>query len=315
MLLQAGLLTLLGLGVLVLAGDLLVRGAVNLSLRIGIPALIVSLTVVAFGTSAPELLVSVDAVLSGAPGLALGNVVGSNIANILLVLGLPAAISGLRTSTVDTGRSYLMMLGATVLFVALAQFGTLGRLAGAIMLAALALTLFDQFRSARAHRAATRAEEPPEGADPGMPLWRILMFLVAGLIGLPLGAGLLVDNATILATAVGVSDAVIGLTLVALGTSMPELATSVVAALRRQADVALGNVIGSNLFNLLGILGITTMIGPVPVDDGIAGFDLWVMLGVTLAMAPFVLRRHDIGRLWGVALTAGYLVYVLLVLI
>ncbi|WP_370286029.1 calcium/sodium antiporter [Pseudooceanicola nanhaiensis] len=317
-LLQAVVLALAGLGVLVLAGDLLVRGAVNLSLRIGIPALIVSLTIVAFGTSAPELLVSIDAVLSGAPGLALGNVVGSNIANILLVLGVPAMISGLHSSTVDTRHSYLVMMAGTVLFIGLAQFGQYGRIAGMILFVALILSLWDQFRDAKAHRAETKAaatEEALEGANPHMRMWKILAFLAAGIVGLPIGARLLVENATVIATAFGVSDAVIGLTLVAIGTSAPELATTVAAALRKQADVALGNVIGSNLFNLLGIVGVTALIAPIPVDEQIARFDLWVMLGSSLLLAPFVLRRRDIGRVWGVALTAAYLVYLLLVLI
>lgn len=318
MLLQASLLALLGLGLLVVAGDLLVRGAVNLSLRIGIPALIVSLTIVAFGTSAPELLVSIDAVLSGAPGLALGNVVGSNIANILLVLGMPAIISGLHTSRIDTRRSYLMMMGGTLLFIALAQLGTYGRLAGLILLGALGLTLYDQFRDARAHRAETKAareDAPLEGVNPHMRMWKIVAFLIAGIVGLPLGARLLVENASVIATAFGVSDAVIGLTLVAIGTSAPELATTVAAAFRRQADVALGNVIGSNIFNLLGIVGITALVAPVPVDDQIARFDLWVMLATSALLAPFVLRRRDIGRLWGFGLTGGYLIYLWLVLI
>ncbi|MGR3454835.1 calcium/sodium antiporter [Pseudooceanicola sp.] len=318
MLVQAFLLALVGLGLLVVAGDLLVRGAVNLSLRIGIPALIVSLTIVAFGTSAPELLVSVDAVLSGAPGLALGNVVGSNIANILLVLGMPAIISGLHTSRVDTRRSYLTMMGGTLIFIGLAQFGAYGRVAGVILLGALALTLYDQFRDARAHRAETKAARDDatlEGANPHMRMWKIMAFLIAGIAGLPIGARLLVENATVIATAFGVSDAVIGLTLVAIGTSAPELATTVAAAFRRQADVALGNVIGSNIFNLLGIIGITALIAPVPVDDQIARFDLWVMLGTSALLAPFILRRHDIGRLWGVVLTGGYAIYLWLVLI
>lgn len=322
MLIQAALLSLVGLGVLVLAGDLLVRGAVNLSLRVGIPALIVSLTVVAFGTSAPELLISIDSVLSGKPDIAMGNVVGSNIANILLVLGLPAIIAGLHTSVVDTRRSYLMMLGATALFIGLAQFGQFGRIAGLILLAALGLTLWDQFKDARAHRRASKAAEAAaedleelEGANPDMPLWKIISFLVAGIAGLPIGARLLVENASILAAAFGVSEAVIGLTLVALGTSAPELATAVAAALRRQSDVALGNVIGSNIFNLLGIIGVASMFGTIPVAEEIAGFDLWVMLIVSLALAPFILLRHDIGRLWGLALTGGYVIYVLLVLI
>jgi cation:H+ antiporter len=301
----------LGLVILLLAGDALVKGAVNLALRIGVPALIVGLTIVAFGTSAPELLISVQAVLAEAPGIALGNVVGSNTANILLVLGIPALMAGLQTSECETRKSYFLMLGASVLFIGLAFTGTFTWWSGLILLATLALILGDNFRDARAHRdAAKAAEEEVEGADPDMPWWKILLFLVLGLVGLPLGADLLIDNATIIARTYGVSETVIGLTLIALGTSLPELATTVMAALRRQADVALGNVIGSNMFNLLAIIGITALVGDVPVDPEFLRFDLWVMLAASLALAPFVLFRMNLTRPWGVALTAAYVAYV-----
>ena len=219
-------LTCVGLTILLLAGDALVRGAVNLSLRVGIPALIVSLTIVAFGTSAPELLIGISAVIEGKPGLALGNVVGSNTANILLVLGLPALLSRMHTSRFDTRRSYWMMLAASVGFIALAFLGTLTWITGVILLCGMALVLWDQTRSARAHVAQSRGEEIAdlEGADPDMPWWQIGLFLALGLVGLPFGADLLVENASIIARDFGVSDAVIGLTLVAIGTSLPELA-------------------------------------------------------------------------------------------
>lgn len=308
----------LGLVILLLAGDALVKGAVNLSLRVGIPALIVSLTIVAFGTSAPELLISIDAVLTGMPGLALGNVVGSNTANVLLVLGLPAILSVLHTSGCETRKTYIFMIIASVLFIALAFLGTFTVWSGLILLSALAYMLFDAARDATRHRRAEKAlavEEEVEGADPDMPWWRIILFLALGLVGLPLGASLLVDNASIIAREYGVTDAVIGLTLVALGTSLPELATTVMAALRRQADVALGNVIGSNMFNLLAIIGITTLVGPIPVEREFLTFDLWVMLGASLILIPFVFFKVDIGRVWGVLLTAAYLAYVTIVLI
>ncbi len=305
---------------LLFAGDALVRGAVNLALRLKIPALVVSLTVVAFGTSAPELFVSVGSVLRGAPGLALGNVVGSNIANVLLVLGLPALVFGLATGDHDTRRSYAIMMGATALFMGLAFAGLFNWIGGLVLLAALAAVLLAQFREARAHRrdakAAAAEEDLPEGADPRMRGWKIAAFLVAGLIGLPLGANLLVDAATVIATQWGVSETVIGLTLVAVGTSLPELATTVVAALRRQADVALGNVIGSNYFNLLGIIGVTALFGDIPVEPEFLRFDLWVMLAASVVLAPFVLRRDmDMGRVAGAILVALYATYVVLLLI
>ena len=314
MLFEAAAMCAIGLVVLVLAGDALVKGAVNLGLRVGIPPLIVSLTIVAFGTSAPELLVSVNAVLAGKPGLALGNVVGSNIANVLLVLGLPALIATMSSGGNETRRSYYFMMAATVLFIGLALTGAIGPIEGLILLAALALILFDQLREARAHRRAAAAAPEPEGADPNMKGWRIALYIVAGLAGLPLGADLLVDNASVIASSMGVSDEVIGLTLVAVGTSLPELATTVMAAIRRQSDVALGNVIGSNLFNLLGILGVASLFGTIPVESQMLHFDLWAMLAAALILSPFALFHRQITKAWGVALTGAYLLYVMVVL-
>jgi cation:H+ antiporter len=307
----------IGLLILLLAGDALVKGAVNLSLRVGIPALIVSLTIVAFGTSAPELLISIKAALEGVPGIAMGNVVGSNTANVLLVLGVPALITVMHTSQCDTRKSYLQMMGGTVVFIALAFRGTFDWIAGIILLALLAMILGSQVGEALRHRAAGQADEEleePEGADPDMPWWKISLFLGLGLIGLPLGADLLVDSAEEIARMFGVPDTVIGLTLVALGTSLPELATTVMAALRRQADVAIGNVIGSNLFNLLAIIGVASLIAPLDVDPGFLRFDLWVMLAASALLLPFVFFGRDLGRGWGVALFLLYVSYLLVVL-
>lgn len=307
---------LAGLALLLAAGDLLVRGAVSLSLRLGIPALIVSLTVVAFGTSAPELLISVLAVLDGAPGLALGNAVGSNTANVLLVLGLPALLAGIVTSDYDTRRSFAMMIAATALFIALCHLGPIRWPQALALLAGLALMLGDAIRGALRDRADARAtlDETLETIDPTLPLGRVLAYLGAGLIGLPLGAHFLVEGATGIARAAGLAEAVIGLTLVAVGTSMPELATSVMAALKGRADVALGNVIGSNMFNLLGIIGVAGLVGPLPVPPEMLARDLWVMLAASLLMTPFVLYGWRIGRRWGLGLTAAYVAYVVVLL-
>ncbi|MBF9027253.1 calcium/sodium antiporter [Rhodobacterales bacterium LSUCC1028] len=303
-------LAILGLVILVLAGDALVRGAVNLALRLGISALVVSLTVVAFGTSAPELLVSIQAVLGDAPGLALGNVVGSNIANVLLVLGLPAIISCLDPSVSDTRKNYIFMLCASLVFVVLAFLGPFVWWHGLILLAVFALILGDQIRHAFTGDAPEELPEELEEADPSMPYWKIGMYLGLGLIGLPLGADLLIDSATEIARAFGVSEVVIGLTLVALGTSLPELATSVMAALRKHADVALGNVIGSNIFNLLFIFGVAPWFGAIPVDGEFLRFDLWVMLGTSLILLPFVFFRWRMARAVGLLFVALYIGYV-----
>jgi len=314
------LLSGLGLLILLLAGDSLVKGAVNLSLRLGVPALIVSLTIVAFGTSAPELLIAIKAILDHAPGLALGNVVGSNTANILLVLGIPALLATMHTSECETKKTFNYMIAASILFIALAFRGVFDWVSAIVLLAALGFVLFDQAMEAKGHRAACadcavdEDEGEIEGVDPELPGWRIAVFLILGLIGLPLGASLLVENATIIAQTYGVSDTVIGLTLVAVGTSLPELATTVMAALRRQADVALGNVIGSNMFNMLAVIGIASFVGPIPVDREFLVFDLWVMLAASILLVPFVYMRRDITRLWGVILSALYVTYLVIVL-
>ncbi len=316
------LLSGLGLLILLLAGDALVRGAVNLSLRLGVPALIVSLTIVAFGTSAPELLIAISALKENAPGIALGNVVGSNTANVLLVLGLPALLATIHTSECDSRKNYVFMLMATVLFIGLAFCGTFTFASGLILLAGLGLVLANAFREAKAHRKACGEAcadddelEGLEEADPDMPYWKVSIYLILGLVGLPMGAHLLVDNATVIARNYGVSETVIGLTLIAVGTSLPELATTVMAALRRQADVALGNVIGSNMFNLLAIIGIATWFGRIPVDPEFLRFDLWVMLGASLLLVPFVFFKQDISRIWGLVLTFLYVLYVTVLLV
>ncbi|MDG1117365.1 MAG: calcium/sodium antiporter [Flavimaricola sp.] len=308
----------LGLLILLLAGDALVKGAVNLSLRLGVPALIVSLTIVAFGTSAPELLVSVNAILDGVPGLALGNVVGSNTANVLLVLGVPALIATMHTSHIDTRASYMQMIAASMLFIVLASFGALTWWSGLILLAALAAMLLHAANETLKHRKkaaeAALAEDEVEGADPDLPWWKIILFLGLGLVGLPLGADMLVEGAVNIARTFGMSETAIGLTLVAVGTSLPELATTVMAAIRRQADVAIGNVIGSNMFNLLGIIGVASLVGQIPVDRQFLVFDFWVMLGTSLLLVPFVFLKKDITRAWGIALTGLYVVYAVIAL-
>ncbi len=303
----------LGLVFLVLAGDALVRGAVNLSLRLGIPALIVGLTIVAFGTSAPELLVSVKAVLDDAPGIAVGNVVGSNIANVLLVLGLPAMFFGMQTSHCDTQQSYIQMVAVTLLVTALAFLDTLTWKTGLLLLTIYAGILLNEIRNAQSHRREN-GNEVLASAEPHMRWWKITAYLLAGIIGLPVGADLLVDSATSIARSFQISETVIGLTLVAVGTSLPELATTAVAAWHRKADVALGNVIGSNIANLVAILGAASLFGTIPVDPALLSFDFWVMLAVAVIMIPFVFLRTDISRIWGAALTAGYGLYVMVLL-
>jgi cation:H+ antiporter len=307
-----------GLAILVGAGDALVRGAVALSLRFGIPAIIVSATVVAIGTSAPELLISVKAAMEGAPGIALGNVVGSNIANVLLVLGVPAVILPLTASGNDAHRNCYFMIAATVLFSALVLTGVVPLWGGIVLVALALLMIADSVRLGLAARAANAAagldaEEADlaelEDADPNMPTWKIGALLLAGVIGLPLGADFLVSGARGIALSIGISETVIGLTLVAIGTSLPELATTIAAALRRQADVAIGNVVGSNIFNLTAIIGAAAMVTPLEVPSELLSRDLWVMIGATVLLLPFVLLSRPIGRGMGVCFLIAYAIY------
>ncbi|MBL6839411.1 MAG: calcium/sodium antiporter [Rhodobacteraceae bacterium] len=302
---------LLGLIVLLVAGDLLVRGAVNFSLKIKIPAFIVSLTVVALGTSAPELLVAIRAIIDNSPGIALGNVVGSNIANVFLVLGIPALIAGINTRECNTRKNYVFMMIATVIFLSLAFIGNFSLPQGILFLILLALFLLITARDTLKMQDKISNLEV-ENADPNLVFWKIILFLSLGFIGLPIGADILVKNASLIANSYGLSDEVIGLTLVALGTSLPELATTLMAALRKQADVALGNVIGSNIFNLFAIVGITTMFGDIPIAPSFFNFDFWIMFGAGIVLFPFVYMRVNINRLWGAFLTLTYAAYLYL---
>ena len=246
-----------GLLGLVLGGEYLVRGAVALAQRVGLSPLVIGLTVVGFGTSAPELVTSVQAALLGAPDIALGNVVGSNIANILLILGLAAVIAPVAISGRSFARDGTVMLAASLLCLGTVLLGQVDRLAGGVALVGLAAYLIYTFRSDRS------GAEPMEPLPDQAPSWLALVWLLGGLLLTILSARFLITGAVALAQAVGLSEAVIGLTIVAVGTSMPELVTSVIAARRGQSDVALGNVVGSNIFNILGVLGITALIQPV----------------------------------------------------
>jgi len=300
-----------GLLLLLFCGDLLVRGAVALATRLGIPSMVIGLTIVAFGTSAPELVVSIHAALKGVSGIAIGNVVGSNIANVLLVLGLPAIIYPIICDQPAIRRNTVIMLGSSALFTFLCWHGALHFWQGALLFLLLII-----FLGYSAHYAATCPEAVSgevdelieEGALPAGS-GRITVYLLAGIIGLPLGAHLCVTSATEIARTFGVSEAAIGLSVIAIGTSLPELATTVAAALRKQADVAVGNVIGSNIFNILGIMGITAMVKTIPVPPNFLFFDLWVMMIAAVLILPFALARTTITRSAGAVFLIGYVSY------
>lgn len=290
---------------LFLGGEFLVRGAVGIARRFGLSPLVIGLTVVGFGTSMPELLVSVQAALGGTPAIAMGNVVGSNIANILLILGVSAVIAPVGIAFAGLRRDLAVMLAATVLLWGMILGGVLGRTEGLILCAGLLAFLRAALRSGQGvvNPELFSAEEPP-------PLWRSALIAVAGLAVLLVSARLLIDSATALARAFGISEAVIGLTIVAIGTSLPELATSVVAALRRQADISVGNVVGSNIFNILGILGITAAVAPIPVEPRFAGVDMTLAFAAAAGLAFASWYWGRLGRPAGAGLLAVYGGYV-----
>jgi cation:H+ antiporter len=316
-LLLAGGFVLAGIVVLLFGGDMLIRGAAALARRAKIPALLVGLTIVAFGTSAPELVVSVDAALSGAPGLALGNIVGSNIANVLFVLGLPALIGVIGTQTRGVRRNAIFALLAGVALVVVSRDGSISMMEGAVLFALI--FVFIGLLAVSAMRAkddpllaevAELEEAAGKGSLPGT-----LLALVVGLIALPLGAHIIVTGGTAAAGLLGVSDAVIGLTALAIGTSLPEFATVVAAVLRKQGDLAIGNVLGSNVFNVFAVGGATGLAAglanvPMPVPDQFMRFDFWVMLGASAVLALLIFAGRNVGRLAGLLFFSGYVAYI-----
>ncbi len=307
--LQQVLMFVLGLVTLVIGAEGLVRGASRLAVSFGVSPLVVGLTVVAFGTSAPEMAVSVGSALNGNPDLAIGNVVGSNIANVLLILGISAIIAPLLVAEQIIRQEIPIMIGASALLVVMALDGDLSRLEAAALFAlVVGYTVFLVVQSRRASKAVQDEFETEIPVSAWDRHWSVqLLLVVAGLAMLVVGAGWLVDAAVSFARAFGVSDLVIGLTIVAVGTSMPEIATSIVAAMRGQRDIAVGNVVGSNVFNIFAVLGVTGMVsaGGLPVSETARNFDLWVMLAVAFACLPILITGREIAR-WEGALFLGY---------
>jgi len=301
---------IIGLGLLYVGAQTLIRGGAALALRLGLSALAVGLTVIAYGTSSPEMVVSVQAALSGNGAISLGNVVGSNICNILLILGLAAAIAPVSAHVQVIRREIPVMIAATVLAMGLLWDGGLGRVDGVILLASvIAYTVLTLRDARRAHAAAVEREFKDElPATKGLGAWAAAGLVLLGLLILALGSHLFVDGAIRLASGWGVSQAVIGLTIVAVGTSLPELATSVVASVKGDSDVALGNVVGSNIFNLLGILGVAALLQPIDGSD-ISRVDLGVMLAAAVLLLPLVQARGKVGRLEGALMLATFAGY------
>jgi cation:H+ antiporter len=316
-----------GLVALAVGGEFLVRGAVQIAERLGVSPLLIGLTLVGFGTSTPELVTSVQAALIGAPGIAVGNIVGSNIANVLLILGLSAMIFPVAVTRNALRRDGTLVLVTALALTAVGLFGTLDRIVGFVFVAGLAAYIVYAYMTERTDGADTTAaaakaaaydatHESVHGmaaADPKTGMQGILVsiaFALGGLAIVVVGGGYLVDGAVQLAKTLGISDAVIGLTIVAVGTSMPEFVTSVVAAIRKQSDVALGNILGSNIYNILGIGGVTGLIAPTAIPAQIATFDNFVMVAVSVALLAFAWSGMRLARWEGAVLLAGYVAYV-----
>ena len=291
------LLFVVGLLGLFFGGEYLVRGASSIARRFGISPLVIGLTIVGFGTSAPEMLVSVNAALAGQPAIAIGNILGSNIANILLILGLSALIAPLIIPARSLPRDLAFMLVATGVIWVMLLDGMVTRIEGGVLLAGLAVFLVMAFSSG----SVPQEDDPLETS-----VAKTTLMTVGGLVLLVIGAHFLVDSATTIARTFGTSEAVIGLTIVAVGTSLPELATSVIAAYRRQTEIAVGNIVGSNIFNIFGILGVTALIAPIPSEARFAMIDMPWVAATAVGLSVLAVWLGGLPRVAGVVLLAAY---------
>ena len=311
-----------GAGLLLLAfgGEVLLRGAIGVANNLGLSPMLIGLTVVAFATSMPELVVTVTAGLEDVTDIGVGNVVGSNVANILLILGVAAIISPIATKPKLVLRDCIAVFAATAVFVGFAYYGELSLPHGIAMIACLIGYMWYSYRTDSVRNGSSEADEArPTGLDVEVSeeiesapksILMALLLVLGGIFGLVLGSELLVRGALQIARAAGVSETVIGLTLVAFGTSLPELATSITAAIRGHTEVALGNALGSNLFNILLILGVLALVTPFHVDATVLSFDVWIMAGVSLMVVPLIMLRGQIGRRSGLIFLLLYGLYI-----
>jgi cation:H+ antiporter len=299
---------LAGALLLFVGAESVVRGSASIAVRAGVTPLVIGLTVVAFGTSAPELIVSVSAALTGYGAIAVGNVVGSNISNIALILGITAIIAPPEIHAQVIRRDLPILVATTVLLVVLMSDDHLGRIEGVCLLLGLVVYTGWTLRAARLEPSTVQHEFDEVIPKPVGPAWRDVAFVAGGMLLLVGGAHLLVRGAVIVATAAGISDTVIGLTVVAIGTSLPELVTSFVAAVRRQSDIAVGNVVGSNIFNSLGIIGAAALARPIA-EFGMRPVDFGVMLILTVILLPLMRTGFRLSRWEGGLLLAGYVAY------
>jgi len=329
-----------GFAILLISGELLVRGATAIALRFHISTLVVGMTIVSFGTSAPELFISIKAALSGHPDISIGNVVGSNIANIALVLAITCIIFPMPVSNNTIRINWPVMMGASIVFYIFIINKTLELWEGLIFIVVLISFVVwlikrdnhsppTRLRAQKRYGAQARAEaalagegptlsqpSTPPKADPTLTeggAGRAVLFIVLGCIGLAYGADWLVKGAVSIAKNFGISERIIALTIVAFGTSVPELTTSIIAALKKQIDISIGNLIGSNVFNILGILGVTTIFKEIQINERTLNFDIFWMLGIAAFIFPFMLLKKRLGRLEGIILLLAYIVYIVMI--
>lgn len=299
-----------GLVILLIGGDMMVRGAVGLAEKLAIPPIVIGLTIVSFGTSAPEMFVSLKAALSGSSGIAIGNVIGSNIANVLLVLGLPSVFMATECTERGLKRNMTVMIVLTIVFMGMMAKGSLERYDGAILLSLLGLFIWTQFRTAKEARNLAELDYHDEVSSIPSSYGVIFLLLIVGLAMLPVGASIIVDSASQIAMRWNVPEEVIGVTIVAIGTSLPELSATIMAVVRGSSSVALGNVVGSNIFNIAAIMGVTTLVRPIPVGEHILTIDMWVMLATSLLLLVLAFSHRRIGMPFGLAMSASYAIYI-----
>ena len=303
---------LLGFFFLIASADILVRGAVGLARRSKISPLVIGMTIVAFGTSAPEFLVSLDAAMAGSSAMAMGNVIGSNLANMMLIVGVAALLRPVPIKRSELFENMLVLLGCSLLFAWFCFLGPIDMMQGGFLLLIMLVFLSRSYVHltnknnlyVKSHMDLVKAPQQLKY------LWQIWMAIIIGLVGVVFGADLLVNGGVKMASVFGVSDEVIGLTVFAIGTSLPELAATAVAATRGHAEIGLGNVIGSNLFNILVVVGGVALVAPLAAPQQILDFDLWLMLAVTITLFLFVIGNRKICRLVGSFLLISYIAYV-----
>lgn len=306
---------ILGLVTLIVGGEFLVRGAVGIAKKFQISTLVIGMTVISFGTSAPELFVSIGAALDGNAEIAIGNVIGSNVANLALVLGMTVLILPIIVDRNSKVIDWPMMMLATILFALFAMDGHISRYEGGILFAILVAFTFFLIRNSRRRNkqlAVEVAEDDDEISKVKDPIWKALGFTLIGLVALYFGSEWLVNGAVGIAESLGMEKRVIAVTVVAFGTSVPELVTSLVAAFKKETDISIGNLIGSNIFNIMAVVGITSIIQPMPVEDKAIHFDMWWVVIIAAALLPMMLIGKRIGRFKGALLVGSYIAYMII---